>query len=165
MMSIRKISILYAACMAVIILAAGCNNDMAVFDELDSNRLKVVFKGSYASNSPAEEWILPANSEDILIKDDSIVLAQEISDETFVVNEDMDVLAVELVYRTGDRVRLITTGTLPPANGGGLAEGTDYYTSHYTRSSTETFTASETTDSLTVGSSYVTGDLVRLFNN
>jgi hypothetical protein len=47
--------------------------------------------------------------------------------ETFTASAGTDILTVARAYYTGDLVRLTSTGSLPSATGGGLAEDTDYY--------------------------------------
>jgi hypothetical protein len=68
------------ACLVLASLAVGCKDDRAILDELATNRLKVVFKGTYASNAPVEEWMTVPDSEDPLVKDESVVLCQEPAD-------------------------------------------------------------------------------------
>ncbi|HOW82307.1 MAG TPA: hypothetical protein PK573_07100 [Spirochaetota bacterium] len=65
--------------MIVFAFVSGCKNEQGIFQEYDTKRLKVVLKGTFASNSPAESFIdlSSITSENVRIKDDSIVLCNE----------------------------------------------------------------------------------------
>ncbi|HOO70408.1 MAG TPA: hypothetical protein PK926_01515 [Spirochaetota bacterium] len=62
---------------AVLFPLHGCKDNVALFDEMSSNRLTILIKGTYASNAPTEPWVWGSlDSEDI--KDsDSVVLCDE----------------------------------------------------------------------------------------
>lgn len=68
--------------MIVFAFVSGCKNEQGIFQEYDTKRLKVILKGTYASNSPAEGFIdlsgyTSESISDPAIKDNSIVLCNE----------------------------------------------------------------------------------------
>ena len=62
--------------------AAGCG-DMPLLSELETNRLVVVIKGTYESNSP-QPWNIPVlRANDPLVEDDSVVIVQSPAGDVF----------------------------------------------------------------------------------